>query len=162
MLSEMDQGAICGAYVDDLARMGDLAEKYDITRQGVWKVLTRHGVDTSKRKLKVQCYWCGGWFLRTKARIRASTRSFCCTEHYDLYLRELGADYIENRQGGRIGRAVVSEHFDLEPGHIVHHEDKNQLNNDVRNLRVFVSQSDHIRYHRGVEWIEPVWDGRTP
>jgi hypothetical protein len=65
-----------------------------------------------------------------------------------------------SRNQGRIGSAVVSKYFDLQPGHVVHHEDRNDFNNHPSNLRVFANNGDHVRHHRG--FIVPIlWDGRT-
>ncbi len=55
---------------------------------------------------------------------------------------------------------VVSKAFDLLPGQVVHHEDRNCNNNSLGNLKVFANQGDHIRYHRlGAEYSRPAWEG---
>lgn len=35
----------------------------------------------------------------------------------------------------------------LEPGEVVHHEDRNSRNNDLSNLILFPSQAEHLRHH---------------
>lgn len=42
----------------------------------------------------------------------------------------------------------------LKKGECVHHKDENKLNNDLDNLMVFVSNSAHIKYHRGGKLIQ--------
>ena len=66
--------------------------------------------------------------------------------------------YVDSRQGRRIARSIVSEYFDMEDNHIVHHEDRNATNNDMDNLKVFQCQGDHLRYHRGFR-VPILWDG---
>lgn len=144
---------------NNLTPMITLAKQYGITRQGIYKILRRNGVDTTKRRLPVTCDVCGKQHLRTKCQIRNRTHMFCSPECYYAYLDAgNGKPYIAWRHGGRIARQRISEVFDLQPDHIVHHEDRNQYNNSLDNLRVFACQGDHVRYHRGIS-ITPLWDG---
>ena len=62
------------------------------------------------------------------------------------------------RHGQRIARAKVAEVFPLQPQHVVHHDDKDDRNNTLRNLHVFASQADHLSYHRGMD-TSPIWCG---
>jgi hypothetical protein len=63
-----------------------------------------------------------------------------------------------HRNSSRQARAIVSDHFALRPGNIVHHEDRNQYNNELNNLKVFTNSGDHVRHHRG--FIVPIlWEG---
>ncbi len=64
-----------------------------------------------------------------------------------------------NRYGSRTARRKVSEVFDLQPEHRVHHLDKDQTNNLLSNLVVFANQGDHIRYHRDFK-VTPIWEGK--
>lgn len=47
----------------------------------------------------------------------------------------------------------------LKPEEVVHHKDENTLNNDVSNLMVFATASDHASYHGGLPIYEKdnVW-----
>jgi hypothetical protein len=76
----------------------------------------------------------------------------------DLQAGNGSGPYVRSRQGQRIARKIVAKLFPLEPGHVVHHEDRNAFNNEPFNLKVFQTQGDHTRYHRGFE-VEPLWDG---
>jgi len=152
---------VVGAYVDDLKPMAEIADWFHVSRQSIWKVLRKCGVDTAKKKVVVKCAYCGEDIFRTKARIRNQGRHFCNQEHYYLYLEVVGGPgkYLPNREGQRLGRAKVSMYFDLQPEHVVHHEDKDCLNNRAENLKVFANTSDHVKYHRGVDKPKPIWDG---
>lgn len=158
-LRQKDKVDIIKAYESDLTPMVDLAKRYGITRQGIYKVLKSAGVDTTKRKIPVSCTTCGNPVDRTKARIRRQLHHFCDQVCYNIFLEVgNGSLSLPNRHGTRIARLVVSRFFSLQEGHIVHHEDRNQLNNKPNNLKVFANQGDHIRYHRGFD-VKPLWEG---
>lgn len=150
---------IIQAYRDQLEPMISLAEKYGVSRQCIYKIMKQAGVNTSKRQLPVSCTTCGKETMRTKARIRKQLHHFCSEAcYYDFLKAGNGFPYIQNRHGQRLGRAKVSQYFALQEGHVVHHENRNTLDNRVENLRVFANQGDHLRYHRGFD-VHPIWDG---
>jgi hypothetical protein len=146
---------------ENLTPVAELANEYGMTRQGVYKVLRRNGVDTKKKQLDVSCTACGNIIKRPKCRIRKQKNHFCNYECYYAFLEAgNGNPYIHNRHGQRIARRVVSEYFELQDGYVVHHEDRNTLNNLPYNLKVFACQGDHIRYHRlGPDYVQPIWKG---
>ncbi len=80
------------------------------------------------------CSYCGVAFKRRRSQARHTKGSFCCAEHY-YASRE--SDYVPWRHGQRLARAIVSQHFDLQPLHVVHHVDKDNRNNDLSNLEVY-------------------------
>jgi len=161
-LTPKEKVDIITRYEDELETMSNLAKEYGITRQGVYKILKKAAVDTSNNKIPVTCTACGGTILRSRSKIRKNYNHFC---NYDCYFAYLEAgngmgEYVSNRHGQRIARTVVSQHFELQQNHIVHHEDRNALNNRIDNLRVFANQGDHVRYHRfGPGYVMPIWDG---
>ena len=158
-LTPKDQVNIIQAYSEQLTPMITLSKQYKVSRQSIFKLLVRSGIDTSKRKLSVSCSTCGKEFKRHKTRIRKQLNHFCSNECYFAFLEAgNGNPYIQNRQGQRIARKKVSEYIELKPGYIVHHEDRNTLNNMIRNLKVFRNQGDHIRYHRGFT-VEILFNG---
>ncbi len=161
-LSDGNEEFVVRMYNENVMSMVDLAGIFGITRQGIWKALKRAEVDTGKRKLDAVCYWCEKGFKRARKKLRKAVRSFCSVDCYDAYLRELGADYIPNRHGQRIARAIVGAYFKLSEGNVVHHENKNCLDNDLRNLKVFENKSEHGRYHRiGRDFAQPIWEGSS-
>ena len=163
-LSPKDKVDIIKAFTEDLTPMIAIANRYGVCRQTIYKMVRRAGVQTSKGLgntiMPVTCSACGSEIIRTRARIRNQVNHFCNDACYFAYLdagNGHGA-YIENRQGQRIARGKIAELFDLQPGNIVHHKDRNCLNNMVDNLMVFANQGDHIRYHRlGPDYIKPIW-----
>ena len=137
-LSEDEREFIVRAYAENEFSVVELAGICGITRQGVYKVLRGAGVDTRKRRLEVERRWCGKRFMKTKKRVRVSLRHYCSSECYWRYLEELGRDYLPGRRGQRMARLVVSRWFDLRDSMVVHHEDRDTLNNLPQNLKVFL------------------------
>ena len=159
-LTGNQQVDIINAYSVDLVPMITLADRYGVTRQAIYKVLARSGIDTRKQQIPVSCTTCGQEILRVKSRIRKQLHHFCGDDCYSAFLDAgNGKPYIQSRHGQRIARTIVSSYFALQEKNIVHHDDRNTFNNDINNLRVFTNQGDHIRYHRGFD-VEPIWDGR--
>jgi len=159
---------IITAYKVDLVTVKELAKRYGVTRQGIYKALKRNNIDTSDNangKIVVSCTCCGASVRKNRSHIRKRKHIFCNMECYYAYIEGLQqGEYNQSRQGQRVARAVISQYFTLKPGNIVHHEDRNNKNNHPSNLKVFANQGDHIRYHRwakdGIE-IKPLWDGST-
>lgn len=151
-------------YTIDLEPMQSIANHYNCTRVAVYYALKRAGVDTSKRtngKVDARCEHCGKVIQVQRAKFRRNKHSFCNSECYYAWLDRKSAEgmmYVDSRQGRRIARDIVSEYFDLEDDHIVHHEDRNSQNNSPDNLKVFGCQGDHLRYHRGFR-VPILWDG---
>ena len=109
-------------------------------------------------KSSVACFVCKKQFAISPSKLKRQARFFCSAKCYHS-LRQDGR-YRPNRQGQRNARATVSKYFALEPQHVVHHEDRDNLNNSLPNLRVFASQADHMAYHHGAD-VAPLWDGRA-
>lgn len=160
-LTAKDKVDIVREYTEQLTPMIELAKRYKMTRQGIHKMLRLYGINTAKQGgIAVSCYTCNKEIKRYKHHVRKRKHLFCCIECYYAYL-QAGASHLtptEQRRGGRRSRIIVNKYFQLEPGHIVHHEDRCSLNTELWNLRVFRNQGDHIRYHRGFD-VEPIWSG---
>jgi len=173
---------IIEAYTIDLWPATEIAEVIGCTRMAIYNLLKKYGVDTSGGQIAVSCTTCGVEMMRTRKRVRTQRNHFCSTDCYTSFL-DAGktSSPNERRRGQRRARAVVSQHFDVLPGHTVHHEDSNPLNNMLSNLRVFATQGDHIKYHHSMRdqrhnpitserrdtqdrysmfpTITPIWDG---
>lgn len=102
------------------------------------------------------CDYCGAEIKIIRSRWRKSKNHYCNKECYFASLEN--PNYKPYRNGQRLARAVVAQHFDLQPDHIVHHKDGDNRNNDRSNLLVFASQSDHMAFERG-RGVSPIWDG---
>lgn len=160
---------IINAYSEQLEPIISIAARYNMSRQGVWKILKKVGVNTAKGAggaslISISCAACGKEIVVNRSRVRKRKRLFCDLTCYYAYLEaHQGGTYQQNRHGQRIARDKISKVFNLQPKHIVHHEDRNTLNNMLNNLKVFANQGDHIRYHRGqpdnIYDAIPLWEG---
>jgi len=152
-LNKSQIDSIIKEYKDNLIPMIQLAQQYGITRQGIWKALNKYGIDTTKRSVEVPCKQCGKVILKKKCQIRNRYRNFCSRTCYFAYF---SLNTLISRQGQRIGRKVMNSFFKLKSKYVVHHEDGNEMNNNINNLRVFASNGEHISYHRGGN-SKPIW-----
>jgi len=144
-----------------LTSMIAIAKHYQMSRQGVYQIIKAAGIDTRKTGgIEVSCYCCQKVIKKPRCQVRKAKHLFCNQDCYDAYLKagNGAGPLIINRQGARIARKIIAQYFDIQPSHIPHHKDRNQLNNVPQNLMVFRCQGDHVRYHRGFE-VEPLWDG---
>ena len=142
--------------------MIDLAARYGVSRMAIWKALQRSGVPTSKAvagHVKTFCVECAAPVDHTRKVFKKAKHIFCSQECYFRWLsrHEIDHPFITRRQGLRIARKVMSQYLVLLPGYVVHHEDRNQNNNDPHNLKVFSCNADHISYRDGSGL--PIWDG---
>lgn len=156
-LTQREVVDIIHAWKNNLSSMTDLAKKYGITRQGIYKALKRAGIDVSKRRLPVSCNTCGAEIMRTRKRLRTHKHIFCCMDCYRAWFKAI-SKYDTNGYGSRVAREIVRQHFALEPGNIVHHLNGHGTDNALDNLVVLRNQGDHLRMHRDFDVI-PIWQG---
>lgn len=162
-LNDREKVDIINSYTVDLIPMAELAERYGVTRQAIFKMIRKAGIDTSKEAahMNVSCSCCGEITTRIRCQVRKSKHIFCSEECYFAWLKHgNGNPLVMHRQSSRIARKIVQEYFALAPTHTVHHEDRNQYNNNINNLKVFTCQGDHVRYHRGFT-VPILFDGST-
>lgn len=164
-VTDKDIVDIIDAYQNELVPMIELASRYNMTRQGIHKILRRAGVNTALDKIPVSCTACDKEFVVPRCRMRRSKHLFCCQECYTAWL-QAGSRYQHSRCGMRFARNKVAEWFSNKrwrfvDSYIIHHKDGNNYNNQIHNLMVFKNQGDHIRHHRGFT-TKPVWDGSNP
>jgi hypothetical protein len=160
-MSDKERVDIVNAYTIGLVPMIALAKQYGLTRQGIHKLLKHAGVDTSKQaaNIPVSCTCCGIEFTKLRCQVRKQKHVFCSEVCYFAWLHHGNGDpLVMHRTSARHARTIVGEYFALKPGYIVHHEDRNQFNNNLWNLRVFANQGDHVRYHRDC-FVPILWDG---
>ena len=170
-LTPQQESDIIEAYTVKMINMYDLGKKYNRTRQGIWKLLKRNGVNpTDYAWLKIVCLNCDRHFERRRCKVRNAgklahkKRDFCSVKCYYLYInKQQNGEYVESRHGQRIANRVLREYYlskniSAPYGIVTHHIDRNCNNNDISNLMTFKNQSDHLKYHRGVD-VKPVFDG---
>lgn len=138
---------IIEAYTINLYSLKEIADILHVSRPAVHKFLNKHGVDTSKHKIQISCTTCGAVVERTRKRVRKQRNHFCSEDCYYAFLSAGKTSYIQSKNGQRLARTKVAQYFNLQPEHIVHHEDRNSCNNLLNNLKVFANQGDHIKYH---------------
>ena len=138
--------------------MEEIGRLVGMTRQGVMKRLHKAGITRQDgESVMCVCAYCGKETIKLRSYVRGTAQSYCCAEHY--YASRENPDYHQWRQGGRLARAIVAQHYLLTRDEVVHHIDGNQRHNDLNNLEVYASQADHLAVHHGRQ-IEPVWSGR--
>ena len=167
MTTEVKRQIIDG-YTKELLSTGILSKKYGYTRSAIKRMLNKSGVDTSKKigntRIPVSCSACGSELTRHRSRMRNQINHFCNIDCYYLFLQagNDNGEYIQNRHAQRLARLAISKVYDLKEGNVVHHIDRNCMNNSIYNLMVFKNQGDHIRFHRlGRDYATPVFDGST-
>lgn len=136
----------------------EIGKLYGVTRQAVYKVIKKQGITTQQGEhVDCECAYCGKSFTKTRKRWK-STMYHYCSENCYFASRENPA-YLPWRQGLRLARAIVGQHFQLQPGHVVHHVDGNNHNNNLSNLWVFASNAEHTAFHHGKRRVDPLWKG---
>ena len=141
-------------------KINEVANLVGMSRQAIYNRLRHANVNPSHaRWLSLPCAFCGSP-IRRRWRLRSHTpnaRSFCGRACYAGY--RLNPNFYESRHGTRLSRLIVGKYFSLDNDMIVHHKDGDERNNDLANLCVFASHSDHMKYHHSKSKVEPLWDG---
>lgn len=146
-------------YIDQHLTLEEIGRVVGMSKQGILRRLQKAGITREQGTwITRPCAYCGVDVRRQRQRVHRTSSWYCCAEHY--YAARENPDFQPWHHGGRLARAVVAQHYPLAPTEIVHHKDTNVKNNDISNLAVFASQSDHLAYHHGRK-IDPVWDGAS-
>jgi len=145
-------------YTQQHLTLREIATLVGMSHTAIAKRLKSAGVTAHDGQwLTLPCGFCGSLVERRRSQSLNHKEVYCNTECY--YASRESPGYKPWRQGQRIARAIVAQYFKLEPQHVVDHRDGNNRNNDRNNLRVYASQSDHIKMHHGKTPVEPLWDG---
>ena len=146
-------------FCDDHLTLREIGIRLGTSFVSVYRALQKAGIAREQGTwVKLNCDYCGAEFKKTRGHWAKTQRHFCCEDHYFKSLHN--PNYVSHRQGQRIARKRVAEHFILRDGNVVHHVDSNETNNVVSNLWVFHSQAAHMAYHRGMK-IKPIWKGSS-
>ena len=150
-LYEVSKEELEAMYLEQHLTMQEIGSIFNVTRQAVLKALNKHQVDKSKaERFVVPCDYCKKPVECTRKRWRAWHTRYCNQNCYHAHRAAItpfeGRPW---RQGMRIARKVMEAHLgrELKAGEVVHHEDLDNTNNNIDNLILFVSQSEHLRYH---------------
>ena len=166
ILTDEQKQEIIKAYSVDLVPMIKLAKDYGVSRVAIHKMLVKMGVNTKKgeggaTRVFVTCQFCKKKAERRRSEKRGRNLFFCGHACYYAWMKKGGrgeGEFIPWREGSRKARKMVKQYFNLQPHHVVHHKDRNQRNNELKNLVVFETQGDHMKHHRGVD-VPYIWEG---
>lgn len=149
-ITKKQQAEIIFAFKEELIPIIRLADRYEVSRQAIYQMLSKNGVETKALSIvTVKCDTCGAEIKRNRCRVRKQKHHFCNTDCHAAFLRaSIGKQ--------KMARFKVSEYFELKPGNIVHFEDGNDWNTTIYNLIVFANQQDHILWHFNKS-VEPIW-----
>ena len=149
--------ALIPLYIEAHLTVRAIGALVGMSGQGVSKRLHKAGITRDQgERVARPCSYCGVVLSRPRSRSLGLDKVYCCAGHY--YAARANPDFFESRQGSRLARAIVSQHYPLTSDEVVHHKNGDQRHNDLANLVVYASQSDHMAMHHGKR-IEPVWDG---
>lgn len=102
--------------------------------------------------VKVNCATCGNEIIKRRCQVRGRSRFYCNLDTCFALSRER-----PSRVESKLARAVVAQHFRLQPEHIVVNKDGDTKNNDRANLMVIERRLDP-RQRKG---LVVLWDGEV-
>lgn len=149
-LTPQERSEIIFAFTKELAQIRRLSKQYGVSRQAIYKLLKKKGIDTkSSGIITVKCNTCGAEISRHRCRVRKQKNHFCD--------QDCNASFLKANIGRqKMARLKVSEYFKLESGNIVHFDDGIDWNTNIYNLAVFKNQKEHILYHHNKS-TKPIW-----
>lgn len=141
-------------YIVDHLTLREIGKRLKISHSGVAKRLKLAGITSEQGEwVNKECDFCGKEYKITRAR---QGNKYCSRVCYSTAITSPQSHIW--RHGQRLARLIVRQHFDLHDGHVVHHIDGDDRNNDRSNLAVYASQAEHISAHRGGK-VKPLWAG---
>lgn len=149
-------------YFKELKTLREIAKEFEVSAMAIKKVLTRHGFNTSKERLKIDviCEYCEKKFKKHRFRVRESLGNYCSLDCYHNYLKLINEGNFIDRYGMAISRIKMSKIYrELPEKSIVHHIDGNDTNTLITNLMLLASQADHIMIHRNYGNPKILFDG---
>ena len=135
-------------YLVEHLTMQQIGDRLGCTRSNIHHKIRRFKIDGSTAgRFNIKCDKCGKLYSITRKRFKLTVKHFCSMSCYADYMHN--PEYIQYRNGQTKGRSVMAKSLgrSLRDGETVHHEDGNNMNNDISNLRLFNSPSEHIAYH---------------
>lgn len=157
MRLDIDTDYLVKLYTIDHLTLREIGKRVKLSAPGVNKRLRKAGITSDQGEhCTVICDFCGKEFDRTRKRAKAIGAKYCSMACYSAGITSPQSHLW--RHGQRLARLIVAQHFDLQPGHVVHHKDGDDRNNDRSNLAVYASQAAHVSMHRKGS-VKPIWGG---
>jgi hypothetical protein len=126
-------------------KIADIAASYNLTRQAIWHVLKGFcAINPNRKNQRFVCLVCHKNYTRPNCRTNTKG-AYCSAKCYHANMRTF--HFKKSRHGTRLARAAVASCFELQPTHVVHHVDHDERNNELANLVVFATASEHSKYH---------------
>jgi hypothetical protein len=141
-------------YIVGLRTMEEIGAMAGISRQAVRLILDRIGVEYRGGKLIKQCLYCHGDFQVCRNVTKKGQGNYCSNRCSNA-ARSLGGDMSVSSRMGRAAWLMAHPAETFKPGQVIHHIDGDRNNNDVGNLRVFNSQTEHMQYHHSLRNLLP-------
>lgn len=148
--SEISKVQLEELYLKHHWTLAEIGVHFGKTRQRIWQLIHRYDIDTTQaERFKTTCPVCEKDFETTRRRYRAVALRYCSQSCYHAHRLTTSSYKGEDRTGQRLARAVMEKHLGrpLVKNEEVHHLDGNCLNNEIDNIMLFASHSEHVRYH---------------
>ena len=137
-------------YTEGLLTMAEIGQIVGIGKQGVSYILNRLGIKYQGGVVKRYCLYCEKTFEVSRKVIKNGAGRYCSVTCFhaarvinpDRYLLISEAD---KRMGNKTARRIMG--VKLNDLRVVHHKDGDPTNNDINNLQVYPSQSEHMAEH---------------
>lgn len=127
----------------------EIGKFYGKTRQRICQLIKVYNIDTSTgTRFLTQCPYCDKPFESFRKHFRSVALRYCSQSCYQAHRASI-SEYRPHRQGQRLARSLMAKQVarELTSKEVVHHIDGNCDNNDIDNLILFASHSEHLRYH---------------
>jgi len=142
----------------------DISQLTQITRPAIYNTLKRNKIEVDRRKvLQLNCLFCNEEFTRQRSLNKNEHSGYCSIQCFHAHRSTSGIyskrgselvslheknSKIKHRELGRISLKVIKEAgIILETGQVIHHIDGNRNNNNLENLQIFNSHSEHMNFH---------------
>lgn len=142
-----------------------IAQIAGISRVAVYNIIKQSGVVTGRRAvLDLKCKFCGETYSRPRSHgTDKKNAGYCSIQcfHADRSLygkySARGVDLYKpeyeqlRRSCTRKAREIIQlTGINLTPNQVIHHKDGNYMNNDISNLQIFNSHSEHMKHHHAL------------
>lgn len=159
-LTAADRSSIIHLYTVDHLSMREISTRVNRSPSSIRSVLIDSGVDTRRSvagRIQSSCAYCESSFTVFRSAAKRRRSLFCSVDCYSSWLQ------VRSEHISTVGLSTITLFYpkivDLPSPPSLHRIDGLLANISPRNLILFSSFLDHIRFHRGLE-VEPLFDGR--